>query len=40
MSKFLCTFAPELGASNGTGRNLRPVIDHNMAKKNEIVKLL
>ena len=28
-----------IGCIKRTGRNLRPVIDHNMAKKNEIVKV-
>jgi len=34
-----CVPLHPLGASNETGRNLRPVIDHNIAKKNEIVKV-
>ena len=33
---YLCT---RIGCIKRTGRNLRPVIDHNMAKKNEIVKV-
>lgn len=33
---YLCT---RFGCIKRTGRNLRPVIDHNMAKKNEIVKV-
>ena len=31
---YICT---RFGCIKRTGRNLRPVIDHNMAKKNEIV---
>ena len=33
---YLCA---RIGCIKRTGRNLRPVIDHNMAKKNEIVKV-
>ena len=34
-----CVPLHPIGCIKRTGRNLRPVIDHNMAKKNEIVKV-